>query len=87
MNKLEQLHFSNSFSRQLNDGYFARLAPTPLAGSHLVAFNPQAAGLIELDPAEAERPEFLRWFGGDESPPDAEPPPDWGKTLEISCSS
>lgn len=73
MNKLEQLHFSNSFSRHLNDGYFSRLEPTPLEASHLVAFNPQAAELIELDPAEAERPEFVRYFGGDELPPGAEP--------------
>ncbi|MCW8827564.1 MAG: YdiU family protein [Gammaproteobacteria bacterium] len=73
MNKLEQLTFSNSFARRLDEHYFARLDPTPLAGSHLVAFNPQAAELIELDPDEAQRPEFLCWFGGEALHPEAEP--------------
>lgn len=73
MHKLHQLNFSNSFSRHLNEAYFARLDPTPLEASHLVAFNPDAARLIDLDPAEAARPEFVRYFGGDVPPPGAEP--------------
>ncbi len=73
MNRLEQLRFSNSFSRRLDERYFARLAPTPLEQSHLIAFNQDAAKLLELDPAEAQRPEFIRYFGGDETPPGGEP--------------
>lgn len=73
MKSLDTLNFTNSFARHLNDTFYARLEPTPLQQSHLVAFNPQAAGLIELDPTEAQRPEFLRWFGGDKPHPGAEP--------------
>lgn len=69
MDALEQLNFSNSLSHRLGEAYYARLAPTPLERGHLIAFNPQAAGLIDLDPAQAERPEFVRYFGGEAIPP------------------
>ncbi len=38
--------------------------PTPLPDPYLIAFNPDVAALLELDPAEAFRPEFLRIAAG-----------------------
>jgi uncharacterized protein YdiU (UPF0061 family) len=73
MHALEELRFSNSFARSLDEAFYARLAPTPLQKSHLVAFNPQAAALIDLHPQQAERPEFVRYFGGHEPLPGGEP--------------
>ena len=73
MKTLETLNFSNSFSRRLNEGIYSRLAPTPLQDSHLVAFNPQAATLVDLHPHEAQRPEFVRYFGGHQPLPGSDP--------------
>lgn len=69
MKPLEELNFSNSFTRSLGEAFYARLAPTPLDKSHLVAFNPQAAELIDLNPEEATRPDFVNYFGGDQPLP------------------
>jgi len=60
---LEHLRFSNSFAH-LPEDFFARVLPTPLAAPYLVSFNPAAAALIDLDPAEAGRPEFPVFFNG-----------------------
>jgi len=73
MKRLEDLNFSNSFARRLNEAFYARLEPTPLQASHLIAFNPQAAELIELHPEQAERPEFVRYFSGEGPLPGGEP--------------
>jgi len=73
MKPLENLNFSNSFARSLGEAFYARLAPTPLEQSHLVAFNPGAAALIDLHPEQAERPEFVRYFGGHQRLPGSEP--------------
>lgn len=73
MKTLESLNFSNSFARRLNEGFYARLAPTPLQDSHLIAFNPQAAGLVDLHPEQAQRPEFVRYFGGHQPLPGGDP--------------
>ena len=73
MHTLDNLPFSNSFSRKLDHRFYARLAPTPLEGSHLIAFNPQAAELIELDPQQSTRAEFVRYFSGQQALPGSEP--------------
>jgi len=73
MKTLETLDFSNSFARCLNEGFYARLAPNPLQKSHLVAFNPKAAELVDLHPHEAQRPEFVRYFGGHQPLPGSDP--------------
>jgi len=73
MKPLEELHFSNSFARSLGDAFYARLAPTPLDKSHLVAFNDQAATLIDLHPDEVERTEFVHYFGGQRLLPGSDP--------------
>ncbi len=60
---LEQLRFSNSFAR-LTEHFHSRVLPTPLGEPYLVHFNPLAASLIDLDPAEAERADFPVIFNG-----------------------
>jgi len=60
---LETLQFDNTYTR-LPELFYARVTPAGLKNPHLVAFNPDAAALIDLDPAEAKRPEFADCFGG-----------------------
>ncbi len=72
MKTLEQLQFSNSFA-QLPEDFYQRLAPTPLEQSHLIAFNPQAADLLDLPSKQAQRPEFVRYFAGHQPLPGSAP--------------
>ena len=69
---LETLNFDNSYAR-LPEPFHAKLAPTPLSNPHLVSFNRDAAALLDLDPAEASRPEFAQYFAGQRALPGAEP--------------
>ena len=61
--RLDSLQFENTYAR-LPEAFYARVKPTPLTNPHLVAFNADAAALLDLDPAEARRPEFPGCFGG-----------------------
>ena len=72
MPSLEQLQYSNSFGR-LPEAFHGRLQPTPLAAAHLVSFNPAAAALIDLDPGEAGRAEFVEYLNGTRPLPGADP--------------
>lgn len=72
MARLETLSFDNRYAR-LPPPFWEKAAPTPIAGARLVSFNPDAAALIDLDPAEGARPELVGYFGGGEIPPGAEP--------------
>ena len=72
MQKLESLNFDNSYAR-LPEEFFSRLAPTPIPAPYLVSFNADAASLIDLNPAEALRPEFIQYFSGASILPGAEP--------------
>ena len=58
MNRLENLNFTNSFTH-LPEAFYSRLQPTPLQDPHLVSANAQAASLIDLDPAQLQRPAFV----------------------------
>ncbi|MCP9469731.1 MAG: YdiU family protein [Nitrospira sp.] len=61
---LEQLVFDNTYAR-LPEAFYTKLAPTPFTSvPSVVAFNAEAALLIDLDPQEVTRPEFARLFGG-----------------------
>jgi uncharacterized protein YdiU (UPF0061 family) len=60
---LKDLAFDNRF-RRLPEDYYSIVPPTPVSEPRLVAFNPDAAALIDLDPAEARRPEFVEVMGG-----------------------
>ena len=72
MRKLTELQFDNSYAR-LPEAFYAKLAPTPLADPHLVSFNEAAAELLDLDPSEAQTPEFIAYFSGQKLLPGAEP--------------
>jgi len=69
---LETLPFDNSYAR-LPSAFHARLAPTPLSEPYLVSFNESAARLLDLDPAQSLRPEFLAYFSGEKILPGAQP--------------
>lgn len=58
MKTLEQLQFDNSYAR-LPDLFWSAHQPSPLDHSFLIHFNEQAAGLIGLDPQQAQRPDFV----------------------------
>lgn len=58
--------------RDLPSGFYRPVIPEPLPGAHLVSFNPDAARLLDLDPAEAERAEFTQYFGGNRPLPGGE---------------
>ena len=69
---LEALNFDNSYGRLPAD-FYVRLSPTPIADPYLVSFNPDAAGLIDLDPDEVKRPEFAEYFSGNRILPSSDP--------------
>lgn len=48
-------------------------APTPIESPYLVAFNPKAAALLDLDPAAAQDPAFVQVFSGNSVAPGATP--------------
>lgn len=64
MYTLETLPFNNRFA-QLPAHFYARVAPTPLENARLLSFNPAAAQLIQLDPAEAQNPNLIAYFNGE----------------------
>ncbi len=72
MNSLESLAFDNTYAR-LPAGFQQKVAPTPVSAPYLVAFNPDAASLIDLDPAQARRPEFVEYFSGNRLLPGSQP--------------
>ncbi len=70
---LEGLTFDNTYAR-LPEAFYSKLNPTPFSEPpYLVSFNPAAAELLDLDPAEANRPEFAACFGGNLLVPGADP--------------
>ncbi|MDD3450141.1 MAG: YdiU family protein [Gammaproteobacteria bacterium] len=72
MQTLGSLRFHNTFAR-LPEGFHRPVNPDPLGRPYLIHFNPAAAGLIDLDPREARRPDFAEHFGGARLPAGAEP--------------
>jgi uncharacterized protein YdiU (UPF0061 family) len=69
---LEDLRFDNSFAR-LPAAFYEFRQPSGLANPQLVAFNPDAAALIDLRPGEEERPEFLQVASGNALLPGMDP--------------
>lgn len=63
MATLEQLRFDNSYAR-LPPSFGVSLSPTPFPDARLVSVSPSALRLLDLEPSEARRPEFLQAFGG-----------------------
>lgn len=72
MATLDSLHFDNRFAR-LPEPLFTRVTPTGFERPHLVAFNPDVAALLDLDPQSAEHPDFSHYFGGRLLLPGSEP--------------
>ncbi|MCC7131446.1 MAG: YdiU family protein [Gemmatimonadales bacterium] len=72
MRRLTELAFDNSYAR-LPPAYYEVVDPTALGDPYLVAFNPDAAALIDLDPAEAAEPEAPAYLSGSRRLPGAEP--------------
>jgi len=69
---LTSLPFENSYAR-LHPAFYEVVDPTPLPDPYLVAFNPAAAALLELDPAEAASAELVHYLSGNRRLPGAEP--------------
>lgn len=72
MRNIAGLAFDNSFAR-LPPAFHEVVDPTPVSNPRLVAFNPGAAELLELDPAAAGDPAFLRYMAGHGRIPGSEP--------------
>lgn len=72
MPDLHHLPFDNTYAR-LGPAFGRRVEPTPLLGPRAVAWNPDAAALLGIDPGEAERPFWVEAFSGNAPLPGAEP--------------
>jgi uncharacterized protein YdiU (UPF0061 family) len=72
MATLERLRFDNSYAR-LHPSLYQVVEPTPLSNPYLVAFNPDAAALVDLDPASRDDPDAPRYLSGSKRLPGAEP--------------
>jgi uncharacterized protein YdiU (UPF0061 family) len=72
MRSLTGLAFDNTYAR-LPDAFHQSIEPTPVPDPYLVAFSPDAAKLIDLDPVEATRPEFVQAFAGNWRLPGSDP--------------
>lgn len=72
MQTLETLTFDNSYAR-LPEAFYARVSPTALERPFLVSFDPDAAVLIDLDPNEGKRQEFVATLNGERPFPGADP--------------
>ncbi len=72
MKKLAELNFENTY-RGLPEDFYQLVEPTPFNNPHLVCFNPDAMELIDLKPDQANEPEFVKYFSGNESIPGSDP--------------
>ena len=72
MRALEELSFDNTY-QQLPPIFYSRLPPSPLSGAFLVSFNPEAAALLDLHPAEGARRELVEYLSGMRSLPGSAP--------------
>jgi len=72
MRKIEKLKFDNTY-RKLPEEFYHLVKPTPLKNPHLVCFNSDAGSLIDLDPNEAKKPDFIEYFSGHKLIPGSDP--------------
>lgn len=61
--RLAELRITNRFAT-LPGNFYTQLASTPLPSPYLVCASARAAGLLRLDPAEFDHPEFIAPFSG-----------------------
>jgi uncharacterized protein YdiU (UPF0061 family) len=57
----------------LPEHFYSRVSPQPLPAPYLVAFNPEAALLAGMDPAQGGRSDFAEYFCGNRLLPGAAP--------------
>jgi serine/tyrosine/threonine adenylyltransferase len=69
---IANLPFDNSYAR-LGAPFGVPVEPTPLREPHAVAWNPDAAALLDIAPAIPADQRWVRYFSGNESLPGAEP--------------
>ncbi|MGK2914769.1 MAG: protein adenylyltransferase SelO [Porticoccaceae bacterium] len=72
MNPLDRINFDNCF-HALDQKFFTRVEPQGFANPHRVATNPDAATLINLEPAQLTSGEFLAWASGNWRAPGSAP--------------
>jgi uncharacterized protein YdiU (UPF0061 family) len=72
MRKITDLEFDNTY-RKLPQEFYDLVKPTPLSNPDLVSFNSDAAALIDLDPTQAELPEFADYLSGKKMLPGSDP--------------
>ena len=72
MRKITDLEFDNTY-RKLPEEFYDLVKPTPLSNPDLVSFNSDAAALIDLDPTQAELPEFADYLSGKKMLPGSDP--------------
>lgn len=72
MASLEQLTFQNPYA-SLPPEFAVRVRPAPLAEARVVSVSPEALRLLDLDEAEARRPEFGEVMNGARLLPGMEP--------------
>lgn len=83
---LDQLPFDNQFTselpgdpivenrrRQVHGALFSRVHPTPVANPTTLAWSPEVAELLDLDPVVCTRDDFAAVFGGNRVPAGADP--------------
>ncbi len=63
MKTLANLRFTNRFAT-LPSGFYSRLPATPLAAPYLVAFNPEAAQLLDLHPESTQHADLVAHLSG-----------------------
>jgi uncharacterized protein YdiU (UPF0061 family) len=84
--ELDELPFDNRFTtrlpgdpdpdrrtRQVHGAAFSRIAPEPVAAPATLAWSPEVAGLLGLDPALCASHDFAQVFAGNRIPAGADP--------------
>ncbi len=72
MRKIAELKFDNTY-RRLPEDFYHLVKPTALKNPKLVCFNSDAGSLIDLDPNEVMKPEFIEYFSGHKLIPGSDP--------------
>ena len=72
MRPLTGLDFVNSYAR-LHPAFYEVVEPTPLPAPTILAWNPEAAGLLDLDPGTPALPGAAEYLSGGKRLPGAEP--------------
>lgn len=61
-----------NYVRQVAGACFSKVTPTPVEAPQLVAYSAEAMGLLDLPESELQRPEFVKFFSGNEILPGSE---------------